>query len=606
MLIELFTTSVQNHLQQLNGSNMKQLFLISILVIYVLFVYPQAATTPNVVKISDKTEVVDGVKYYFHVVESGNTLYSISKAYGVNTIDIIKLNPTAEFGIKLGEILKIPSTGNVNISSNNSDGNGSVLNNTEYTYHIVKDKENLSSIGGIYGVTEKQIMSINPTIKEPLTKGDLLKIPIVRGNEIDFSNVGRTAKSDIVAEVSNAMKNRAKIDTLVDFAPQNILFDSGEAITVALFIPLHFSQVDRSISEMVDCVVRRTSDLEGFKYLGIYEGMMVAINQLAENGLKIRFLVYDAGRDLNATANTLKEPELLKTDIIFSFTYYESFKLIDAFAKLHRIPVVNGLSSRRDIIKGNPFMFKVTPNPDYVTKSLSEYIASQVGDSRIIIAKTKSTESESMAEVLNKNLLAAGYSPVNKAVVYSDELMSEVGKLPETMVKGVDIDSLRVTKNIVVLVGTSEVFIMNALRNLSKVKSKGCMIFGLPPWTAERQNAIAATDVNYVKNMNLRLIADRSIEYNNQLTEQFVTDFNELFEMSPDNSAMQSYDLTMFFVAAMKEYGDDFYSTFPKLFYDGIYSGYHFINTEGGGYENVFWNIYRYKNYNILNLNRNN
>ena len=44
-------------------------------------------TTP--VKVSTETQVINGRKYYVHIVETGQTVYSISKAYKVNSYDAV-------------------------------------------------------------------------------------------------------------------------------------------------------------------------------------------------------------------------------------------------------------------------------------------------------------------------------------------------------------------------------------------------------------------------------------------------------------------------------------------------------------------------------------
>lgn len=579
---------------------MKRLFVVFILVIACLQVNSQAVTPP-VIHISSEIEVINGNKYYIHKVESGNTLYSIAKAYGVNSVDIIKLNPDAEFGIKLGQLLKIPFLNGVLTSEKINDNKV----NEEYSYHIVKDNETLNSIGKIYDVTEKQILTLNPSIKGAISKGTLLKIPILHENEVDFTSITRTVRSEVVGNPDN-IRRKAFVDTLIKFIPKDIMFDKDESISIALFIPFKFDQVNQSVADIVDGAIRKTIDIEGLKYLSIYEGMMVAIDELASNGLKVRFSVYDAGKDLTATKNLLKDTDLLRTDLIFSYTYYETFKIIEEFAQTHNIPIVNALSARKDIVKENPLVFKVHPNSDYVTKSLAEYIASDLYNSRIVIVKNTALEGDELATNLNNSLISTGYSPISKSVVFTREMMEEVNKLPDLIHKDTYKDSISSVKNIVILLGDSEVFVMNALRNLSKAKSKGSIIFGLPTWNMERQNSIAATDINYITNMNIRFISDRSIDKESIDTEKFINDFEELYGMYPEDGAMQSYDLTMFFAAAITEYKEDFYKIVPTLRYDGIYSGYHFINVNGGGYENVFWNIYKYTDYSVDNLNRNN
>lgn len=73
-----------------------------------MLVAAPAFSQDGVVKKSKKTEVIEGKKYYLHTVEKGQTLYAIAKAYGYTVNDILVENPDALNGIKPGQVLRIP------------------------------------------------------------------------------------------------------------------------------------------------------------------------------------------------------------------------------------------------------------------------------------------------------------------------------------------------------------------------------------------------------------------------------------------------------------------------------------------------------------------
>lgn len=78
-----------------------------LLLLAMLVVVPSFAQKGDVKK-STKTETIEGKKYYIHTVEKGQTLYSISKAYDMSVNDIVVENPDALNGIKPGQVLRIP------------------------------------------------------------------------------------------------------------------------------------------------------------------------------------------------------------------------------------------------------------------------------------------------------------------------------------------------------------------------------------------------------------------------------------------------------------------------------------------------------------------
>ena len=62
------------------------------------FAQPESATI----------ELIDGKKYYVHIVQSGNTLWGIHKVYGASVEDIVKANPEIKNGLNEGQKIVIP------------------------------------------------------------------------------------------------------------------------------------------------------------------------------------------------------------------------------------------------------------------------------------------------------------------------------------------------------------------------------------------------------------------------------------------------------------------------------------------------------------------
>ena len=49
--------------------------------------------------------------YIKHKVEKGQTIYAIGRLYEVSPVEILKLNPEAQNGIEIGQIVLVPNTG---------------------------------------------------------------------------------------------------------------------------------------------------------------------------------------------------------------------------------------------------------------------------------------------------------------------------------------------------------------------------------------------------------------------------------------------------------------------------------------------------------------
>ncbi|MES2628725.1 MAG: LysM peptidoglycan-binding domain-containing protein, partial [Bacteroidota bacterium] len=134
---------------------------------------------------TDKPVVIDGKKFVMHTVEKGHTLYAISKRYMVTIEDILKENPAASEGVKVGDRLRIPFD-----KINKADAkNPAPQIEKDYLLHTVAKKETLYSISRRYEVEPSDIIEANPATAANLQEGTVLKIPVARVKFVSAVNL---------------------------------------------------------------------------------------------------------------------------------------------------------------------------------------------------------------------------------------------------------------------------------------------------------------------------------------------------------------------------------------------------------------------------------
>lgn len=121
--------------------------------------------TPEIRQDSIGVETINGKTFVVHKVEAGETLYGISKRYGVTVDQILEHNPTADAGLEIDQILKVPYVARTNTRK-------SANPNT----HIVAEKETLFSISRQYGVTIDELKEWNNLKDNSLALGQELVI----------------------------------------------------------------------------------------------------------------------------------------------------------------------------------------------------------------------------------------------------------------------------------------------------------------------------------------------------------------------------------------------------------------------------------------------
>jgi LysM repeat protein len=111
-----------------------------------------------------RTEVIDGKTYVIHRVESKETLFSISRKYGVALLAVVESNPGADSGLDVGALIKVP------YSPNNR------TKTSAGTIHRVGQKETLYSIAKQYGVTVDDLKNWNNLSNTGLKLGQELLV----------------------------------------------------------------------------------------------------------------------------------------------------------------------------------------------------------------------------------------------------------------------------------------------------------------------------------------------------------------------------------------------------------------------------------------------
>lgn len=106
-------------------------------------------------------ELINGKVFVLHRVELKETLYGISKRYGTTVDAILQQNPTADGGLEIGQILKVPYVSSPKKPASNGK-------------HIVAEKETLYSIAKLYGLTVDELRKLNGLTDTSLSLGQEL------------------------------------------------------------------------------------------------------------------------------------------------------------------------------------------------------------------------------------------------------------------------------------------------------------------------------------------------------------------------------------------------------------------------------------------------
>lgn len=139
-------------------------------ILFLCFVFPALAHTA-VPRDSIRTEVYKNQKVIIYRVSSKETMYSISRKYGVSPREVIQLNEGHQ-SLRVGDEIRIP----LKAGSKQAEANAApVSTRTEQSYTVEK-KETLYSIARKFGMQPKELEKINALSSLVLKPGQILTI----------------------------------------------------------------------------------------------------------------------------------------------------------------------------------------------------------------------------------------------------------------------------------------------------------------------------------------------------------------------------------------------------------------------------------------------
>lgn len=117
------------------------------------------------------------IKYYSYKIRSGDTLYALSKHYGVSIKSIMNYNPGINASaLKIGQVLKIPALKTVNSYRRKNDDQNVEFKDT----YVIKQGDTLWSIALKYDVQVETLAEKNGIeVNSVLSLGQKLKVPII-------------------------------------------------------------------------------------------------------------------------------------------------------------------------------------------------------------------------------------------------------------------------------------------------------------------------------------------------------------------------------------------------------------------------------------------
>lgn len=352
----------------------------------------------------DKDETVKA-----HVVKRKETLYAISKQYGVSEEAIKEYNRhLISRPLKAGETIYIPiATGKEGIKSPTL-----ALPPGIEEYEIIA-KDTKYSIAKKHGINVEELEALNPKMGETLEIGYKILVPsetVEKGEELDTENFDyyevqpkegfyRLKKKFGLGEEEIVALNPQAKDGLKDGMILKLPKSSAETGSdikvedltskisyksmknVALMLPFDVA------SSEIDSTQGREDYLKSNPTLRIaldfYSGALMAAEFAKENGISVTLSVYDTEKSENKVASIISNRDFDKTDAVIGPLFQKNIEKASSMLSKRETPVFSPLSNRK--IVNLPNLFQTLPTRAVLEQTMVNYIKRHASDKNIIL-----------------------------------------------------------------------------------------------------------------------------------------------------------------------------------------------------------------------------
>ena len=626
---------------------MKKLLFIGLLFAGLLALGIEAKAQATKITLSDKTEIVDGHTFYLHTIEKGQTLYGLTKAYGVSEAVILKYNEAAKEGLKTGQVLRIPKLENVvDMSVSPKD----TIPPSEYgfIFHQVKAGETLYRIMKQYKVSLDNLKKYNSNLSSNLQIGQWIKIPtddiLIKKQAEDLYDslffytlkkrdtyyrlnkkyhIGQVAVEQLNPKLKETGLQKGVViqlpyykekptetsNTIIELVEDtlNPILDSvlekemgcdsttAKAYTykIALMMPF-FADLEADIRIENEYFMKPQSTYPSFRYIQYYEGFLMALDSIKNMGFKAEVYVYDTKADTSVTKKLILKPEFETLDLIIGPFFKRNLIIVANAAAKHNIKVVSPFSSQ-DGLSNYPNLFiPTTSNYNQLSQSI-KFLSDSLPNARIMILHNgKTSEVSKMSTIKNlvKKYSLNGNLDTNNLHIYNykesgfSKLMADLDK-----------DNVNVIINLV----NDEAYISSFVRQLNQLKDK----FNIVLLGNENQwSKFKTLENEYLVNLHLTLTSTGFIDYRQNDVQEFVHLFYDKYQTDPNLMAFKGFDQSYYFMSKLFYLGTNFSPCISNSSHNALQNQYNYQKTSQGCWINTYSNIYQYNDFQLIDKKR--
>ena len=489
-----------------------------------------------------KTNTPTPEKVVYHEVLPKETKYSIAKLYGTTIEELEKRNPEIIAGLSVGYQLIIKGNAPkkeviqaVEPKNETTKSNSVKTIAVNYVNYAVKPKETLYSLSKKIGLSQEELLKLNPVLVNGVEIGTILKVPSIPSIPKETKKVYTTLSKN------NDVIGRKKLALLLPFNIAKMESDTLNTLAMRL-------KKDKFLNMTLD----------------FYSGALMAIDSAKAIGLPVDVSIFDSQETKNTSnsANIVQENNLQDSDAIIGPFYQNNLEKTTELLGKNSVPVISPLS--KDIGNASPNLYKSIPNNQVLRDAMFDYMRAKGGNIIAVVDKKK----ESVRQYIQTNQKGVQFA----AMLPNGELSVE--SLKSLFVKNKTNYVVMETSNTRLIKWTINTM-MGAMAN-----------FKVQLVILEPNETLDTDEINFEYLTKLKLMYP-SITRENESPEAkiFEKEYRRDNKISPSTYATRGFDLTFDTIMRLSQ-GNTFQETADAFTTEQVDNKFEYYKKEGGGYTN--------------------
>ncbi len=494
--------------------------------------YIPAATGNNNESEASENTSKDIQKY---TVKPKETKFGIARKYGITIDELEELNPSMGKELKVGETINIPKKTVVETDE---------IDDENFQYYEVKSKEGFFRLKQKFGISEEEIIALNPYAKDGLKDGMILKLP--------KDNVSISPEEIEVVNLERKISNR-------------------KMKTVALMLPFRLNGKPSDSTQTDEGWLKKDPTLR--VALDFYSGALMAAEFAKDKGISVTMDVYDTEKNENVVSSIVSKSNFNNVDAVIGPLMQKNVERAAALLQKKEIPVFSPLSNRE--MNMYPNFFQTLPTQSVLDNTMLRYIKNHASGKNIVIIADSKNQGK------KNTILTALPNAKSVSLRKSDYVQSS--DVTPALQQGVE--------NWVILESSNSVLVSSAVGVLSAMPNN----YNIRLFTTDKNDAYEWHEVSSVKLAKLNFTFP---SVNKTLSEEdripFAISYKNKYGVAPNRYAIRGFDVTydvLLRLASSENVYDDISPEEQTVY---VENKFRYIKNDSDGYSNQAAYILKY------------